>query len=404
MSNFCLVRQPVFGANGSLLGYEIRYEDVEDTGEAFGQLFQNGTFDLIRANLPAFLVCAPSQVISAELQQTDPSNLILLLPSSASVATDVLEALTRFRDAGGRIGLDGVREMESPSEALLPLASWIRLDIPQRDAPTVCRIRERLTVGNKGIKLLAYRVDSEAEHKVARECKADAYQGTFFSRAESVPTADLPQSSVSAIRLLGLARDPNVNDRTLEEVLETDPVLTFQLLQLVNSAAIGMRGVASIGQALRLIGRTTFQRWLAVAVAASRNASTDVDHELVRQAVARGRLLEQLTGGSRDAGTLFLVGLFSLLDTVFRIPLHEILERVALSEEATEALLDRTGPYADALSFAESYELGMFESAAELAEGMGIDPDTMTELYTNALQWTTDALGAMGSGTPTVRA
>ena len=64
------------------------------------------------------------------------------------------------------------------------------------------------------------------------------------------------------MRLMGLARDPNVNDRKLEDVLETDPVLTFQLLRLVNSAAVGMRGVSSIGQAVRLIGRTAFQRCL----------------------------------------------------------------------------------------------------------------------------------------------
>ena len=80
-------------------------------------------------------------------------------------------------------------------------------------------------------------------------------------------------------------------------------------------------------------------------------STSGVDQELVRQAVERGRFLEQLGGGPRDPGTLFLVGLFSLLDAVFRMSLSEILERVVLSEEANAALLDRTGPYADALSF-----------------------------------------------------
>ena len=191
-----------------------------------------------------------------------------------------------------------------------------------------------------------------------------------------------------------------MHDRTLEAVLETDPVLTFQLLRLVNSAAVGMRGVSSIGQAVRLIGRTAFQRWLAVAVAASRKSQTGVDQELVRQAVERGRLIEQLAGGSRDPGTLFLVGLFSLLDAVFRMSLPEILERVALSDDATAALLDRTGPYADALAFAESYELGMFESAAEVAKEMGVDPAKIGEMYTNALTWTNEALGAISEAPP----
>jgi EAL and modified HD-GYP domain-containing signal transduction protein len=222
----------------------------------------------------------------------------------------------------------------------------------------------------------------------------DGFQGAFFSRPEPLPAADMPQGTVAAMRLMGLARDQHVSDHQLEEVIATDPVLTFQLLRLVNSAALGGRGVASIGQALRLIGRNAFLRWLAVAVAAARKSKNGVDQELVRQAVERGRLCEQLAGGGRDSGTLFLVGLFSLLDAVFRMPLPEILERVVLSAEANEALIDRTGPYADAINFAESYELGLIENATEIAKEMGADPAKLGEFYTNAITWTADALGA----------
>jgi EAL and modified HD-GYP domain-containing signal transduction protein len=134
--------------------------------------------------------------------------------------------------------------------------------------------------------------------------------------------------------------------------------------------------------------------WPAVAVAAARKSKNGVDQELVRQAVERGRLCEQLVGSGRDAGTLFLVGLFSLLDAVFRMPLAEILERVVLSAEANEALIDRTGPYADAINCAESYELGLFENASEIAREMGVDPAKVGEFYTNAITWTAEALGA----------
>ena len=227
----------------------------------------------------------------------------------------------------------------------------------------------------------------------------DAFQGTFFSRPEPLPSADVPQNTIAALRLMSLARDPNVTDPELEDVISTDPVLTFQLLRLVNSAAIGGRGVASIGQALRLIGRAAFLRWLAVAVAAARHGNTAVDHELVRQAVERGRLLEQMHGHGRDAGTLFLVGLFSLLDAVFRMPMADLLARVTLSPEANDALLNRTGPYADAITFAESYELGLFENAMQIARDMGVDDSRVGDFYTNAITWTAEAIGAVLGGT-----
>lgn len=395
MSDFCLVRQPVFGSSGSLLGYEVRYSDSEDGQHALIQSFLSGTFDLVRGPQPAFIACTRSQLVENALHMVDPAAAILLLPRTLEADAEVLDALTRYRDNGGTFALDELSEVEAPSEALLSFASWVRVDARVDDPALVGRVCDRLLKRHAEVKIMAHHIEDLSQYEVALQVGVDAFQGVFFSSPEPVPAADLPQGTVAAMRLMGLARDPNVNDRKLEDVLATDPVLTFQLLRLVNSAAVGMRGVSSIGQAIRLIGRNAFQRWLAVAVAASRKSQSGVDQELVRQAVERGRLIEQLSGGPREAGTLFLVGLFSLLDAVFRMSLPEILERVALSDDAVAALLDRTGPYADALAFAESYELGMFEHATELAREMGVDTSNIGEMYTNALSWTNEALGSL---------
>lgn len=395
MSDSCLVRQPVFGTKGALIGYEIHYGNSEADQQSLIQSILSGSFELVRGRMPAFVTCGHQLLVEHALSMVDPATAILLLPPTIESTSEVIDAIRQYRDAGGHIGLDQLGEQESGSEDLLPYASFARVDARRGGADGLANTLDRLAARRPGIKLIVSHIAERAQYDVAKECGAEAFQGTYFSSPEPVPATDMPQSTVAAMRLMGLARDPNVNDRTLEDVLATDPVLMFQLLRLVNSASVGMRGVSSIGQALRLIGRTTFERWLAVAVAASRKSSTGVDQELVRSAVERGRLLEQLAGGGRDAGTLFLVGLFSALDSVFRMSLPEILERVALSDDATAALLDRVGPYADALSFVEAYELGMFEHASSLASDMGIDPSTLGVLYTNALTWTDEALGTM---------
>lgn len=396
MPSFCLVRQPVFGANGVLLGYEIRFRNAEDGQHAFSQSFLTGSFDVARANLPAFLVATREQLLDDAFQMGDPANAILLLPPDLLVDDDVVHAVARHRERGGTIVLDGLTDAVSPSEALLPQATWVRMDVRLLGADELSRVCARV-VGTGATRartprLLAGYVSDQTQYAATTALKFDAFQGMFFSRAEPLPAADLPSTTVSAMRLMGLARNENVKDRELEDVISTDPVLTFQLLRLVNSAATGLRGVSSIGQALRLIGRSAFMRWMAVAVAASRRSTNGVDQELVRHAVERGRLLEQLAGGPREAGTLFLVGLFSLLDSVFRMPLPEIVSRVALSDDATAALLEGTGPYADALAFADSYELGMFEHAQELATAMHVDPAKLNEFYTTAMAWTAETL------------
>ncbi|AMW03902.1 EAL and HDOD domain-containing protein [Gemmatimonas phototrophica] len=395
MSDFALVRQPVFGGTGSLIGYDIRFHDADGPG-SFAQSFLSGTFDIVRNRLPAFVASTREQLLADAFLVAEPGSVVILLPSSLTPDDEVNEAIARAIAAGFALALDEVGVTPSSAEAFLPHVAWARIDSRSGDPATINAICDRITrgLGKAGPRLVASHVEDLAQYEATLERGFDGFQGTFFSRPEPLPAADMPQSTVAAMRLMGLARDQKISDRQLEDVIATDPVLTFQLLRLVNSAALGGRGVASIGQALRLIGRNAFLRWLAVAVAAARKSKTGVDQELVRQAVERGRLCEQLAGGGRDSGTLFLVGLFSLLDAVFRMPLPEILERVVLSTEATEALIDRTGPYADAINFAESYELGLFENASEIAKEMGIDPNKLGEFYTNAIVWTAEALGA----------
>ena len=240
------------------MGYEIRYTDSEEGQQAFTQSLLNGTFDLVRGPQPAFVACTRTQLIDNRFQVVDPASAILMLPRTMTADPEVIEAIVRYRESGGSIALDDISEIEAPSESLIAYASWARIDVHSDDEAAVGRICDRLTQQQRAIKLLAHHIDDLSQYEVALQLGVDGFQGSFFSSPEPVPAAELPHSTVSAMRLMGLARDPNVNDRQLEDVLITDPVLTFQLLRLVNSAAVGMRGVSSIGQALRLIGRNAF--------------------------------------------------------------------------------------------------------------------------------------------------
>ena len=81
-----------------------------------------------------------------------------------------------------------------------------------------------------------------------------------------------------------------------------------------------------------------------------------------------------------------------LVDSVFRMPLADIVARVSLNADAVSALMDRTGPYAIALEFVDAHSLGLFERGAELAQEMGLNPRELPEMYANAVEWTESAL------------
>lgn len=73
----------------------------------------------------------------------------------------------------------------------------------------------------------------------------------------------------------------------------------------------------------------------------------------------------------------FTAGLVSRLDVVLGVPLADVLERLALSDDLQDALLRRTGPIAGLLTAVEDYEVG--ETAL---------PE-LTEAYVSAVAWAT---------------
>lgn len=395
MSEIFLVRQPIFDRADSAVGYELRFREPDDGGDAFARSYLSGSFEFLRAGLPAYVRCTREQLVERIFDAPEAKSLVVLLPPNLDPSEDVIDAVSSLSKRGVTVVLD---EFELPKEAgssmlsFLSHAAMVRIDLrtqdPTRIGPMVAALKRQ------GKRVIA---DHVGDAKLYQACVAlgfDVFQGAHFSRPEPLPATDLPTSTVTALRLLSLARDPDTPDRELERVISADPGVTYQLLRIVNSAALGGRGITSIPHALRLVGRNNVVRWLAMATATSRMGKKGSDDELVRQAVQRARFCEQMAvqGARVDKGTLFLIGLFSLLDSVFRMSMSEVLERVNLADDVKEALLDRSGPYATALHLTEAYELGLWEAAAEAAGEMGLEASLLPAMYSDAVNWASEQL------------
>jgi c-di-GMP phosphodiesterase len=391
MSDILIVRQPVFDRTDSAVGYELRFRPAGDEGDPFARSYLSGSFDVLRSGLPAYVRCTRRQLIDRIFDSADPSSLVVLIPPDVGIDAEVIAAVEALSKAGVATAVDefdGGPESATALGGLLAIVTHVRLDLRCYSPETLKPVATALRAQKK--RLIADHVEDLAMRRLCVELGFERLQGPHFSRPEPLPAAELPASTAAALRLLALARDPNTSDRDLESAVSSDPSLTFQLLRLVNSASSGGRGIQSIGHAIRLVGRSAFVKWLALAFAASRAGSSGVDNEIARQAVARARMCESI--GGRDAGMLFLIGLFSLLDSMFRMPLADVLERVNLAPEAREALLDRTGPFGDALNFVEAYELGLWEQAGALGKQLGVPEDRISSIYTDAVKFATEQL------------
>ena len=146
----------------------------------------------------------------------------------------------------------------------------------------------------------------------------------------------------------------------LENTLKRDPTLAFKLLRLINSPAFGMQvEVGSLGHAIMLLGYQRFKRWLALLLA---TASKDANLKpLLFASVRRGLLMEELVRHTADEemrNEMFICGVFSLLDRMFRQPFSDLLGSIPVPARVVQALVKRQGPFAPYLNLVNALEDG----------------------------------------------
>jgi EAL and modified HD-GYP domain-containing signal transduction protein len=110
-----------------------------------------------------------------------------------------------------------------------------------------------------------------------------------------------------------------------------------------------------------------------------------MDNALVRARFAETLGAERLPPA--DCDNLFLVGMFSLLHILLRVPPDEALLPLDLPAEVTEALLSGTGPYAGHLALVVACEQGDQERIALQAAQCDVSEGTVNVCHLEAILW-----------------
>jgi EAL and modified HD-GYP domain-containing signal transduction protein len=87
------------------------------------------------------------------------------------------------------------------------------------------------------------------------------------------------------------------------------------------------------------------------------------------------------------ADDFFLLGMFSLIDTILSRPLSEILKEIPIADDIKDALLGKNNRLRRIYDFALICEKGDWEKLPEQAERLGIQEARAYQLYLDALKW-----------------
>lgn len=196
------------------------------------------------------------------------------------------------------------------------------------------------------------------------------------------------------VRLLSLLiEDADTNE--IEKVFKQEPRLSFNLLRLVNSVSMGLTTkIATFRQALTLLGRRQLQRWLQLLLYAQQQQEKQTPDALMTLAAQRGKLMEALVKmGAHPSVDVdyhdraFMVGSFSLLDALLGMPMRDIVAKLNLAEDISQALLARQGALGAWLALLEACEQGNFAALRAGLLNHGVQITDFQQAQLQAYRW-----------------
>src|SRR5471032_2432805 len=399
---FYLGRQPILDRNQALFGYELLFRnapvgpanvgnDLTATAAVIAHASQLGMEKVIGDALG--FVNVDADVIMSDIFVFLPREKVVLeIVESMTVTPELRTRISELVGHGYTFALDDVTDDTGHVAALLPLVEYVKMDMRTVDPQVLASLAPRFKQEQK--KLVAEKVETREEFKTGLDLGFDYFQGYYFAKPAIITGKKLSPSQLAVMELMTLVTS-DADNMDIERAIKRDVSLALNLLRLVNTPAVGARQrIDSLSQAVTVLGRRQLQRWLQIMLYAEPSKRGHSMTPLLMLATTRGRLLELLAGKLRPsqrqaADVAFTVGIMSLMDTLFGIPMSEILAQIPVNEDVSEALLYRDGFFGDLLKLAECIERieEMEDHIVPTLRDLAMSTDELVELEMAAFEW-----------------
>jgi c-di-GMP-related signal transduction protein len=389
-----VARQPIVDKDQKVFGYELLFRNGMENAFSGGDGDEASRKTLDRSLLMGLdVLCDGRRAFVNCTKDTLIKGLVTLLPSTMTVVEvletvpadpDVMGACRNLKEAGYMIALDDYVTGDK-REALVELADIIKVDLQLTTEEQRAELIRRH--GPWRSRMLAEKVETQAEFATARDQGFVYFQGYFFRRPEILATRDMPASRLHYLRMLQEVSRPEVDIAGLERLIKPEASICYRLLRYLNSSMFGLRSeIHSVRHALSLLGEREARRWvrLVAAVAAGQDKTSD----LVLSALVRGRFGELLAPrvphGDSD---LFLLGLLSLIDSMLEMSMADVLEKIPLDKETKAVLLGQPSMLRPVYQLMLAHESGEWDAVGELCEKQSLESEDVAAFYWQAQEW-----------------
>ena len=396
-SNRVIARQAILDEARTVFGYELfdrSLQGAEHNAASDAQLLFNALSmaenDSLASRKTIFINCTHDSLAGGHLDLVAPERVVLEIPplplSQVDEIANYLPNLQELKRRGFRLAFD-YSILTRSYESWLPLASFIKFDLSILK-PEAIGSFVKLAQAKSQALLIAEKVESHKQYDMVKDLGVKLYQGYWFAKPVIVEGQSIRPAQANIIRLIDMVRKQSSTSE-IEEVLKHDPMLSFNLLRFINSAGFGMRTeVTSFKHAVMILGLNRLFKWAALLMTTSN--LDDMPPAVGATAVVRGRLMELLALerlSPEDCDNAFVVGVFSLLDTMLGMSMESALATVALPQQVVDALLHHSGPLAPFLDLTVACESADDAAFASAIKGLGLNSNHVNWAHLQALAW-----------------
>ncbi len=401
-----LGRQPILDTKRNIIGYELLFRDgyhshanVQDdftaTAAVITRAFSEFGISPVLGRYLGFININEEFLLSDLVELLPKRQVVLELLERTMVDRRVIARCRQLKEQGFLFAIDDLFEREDPRTALLDVTDIVKIDMKLVDKEKLPQLVRWLKL--YPIKLLAEKVDSPEDVQFCTELGFELFQGYYFAKPlVFAAKRNTAPSRLVLLRLMALVLSDAAHAE-IQQVFKQNPDLSYSLMRLVNSVAMGLPyKISSLSQALLVLGRRQLQRWLQLLLFTHQNGEVSVCNALTQLAAMRGRFMEllcvELPNTNKDyEDRAFMTGILSLLDTLLNMPVDEIADQLNLSDDIKHALLSHEGQLGQMLKLTKLLEQNDFPQIKAMIDTM--KPLTMrdlTQLQMRAMQWAND--------------
>ncbi|WP_391116966.1 EAL and HDOD domain-containing protein [Psychrobacillus sp. L3] len=404
-----VARQPIFTKNERIFAYELLYRDGQNN--SFPALDgDTATLDVL---VHSFLTIGINELAGEKLcfinftenllekevfAKFPTDRIVVEILEDIPITISLIQKIREIKSLGFLIALDDfvLQKNVTLYDELFSIVNFIKVDFLESTSTERLAIEQIVKANYPNVVLLAEKVETRAEFYEAKAAGYGLFQGYFFAKPEIVKGTVIPTNMAQYFRIINLLRDKSASIEEVADEIERDVSLSFKVLKMINSPAVRTKSkVRSIKQGVLMLGLEDLSHWLYVLLLRETKISYSGDSmALIEASLFRAKFCDLLARRKLlpNASEYFIIGMFSLIDTLLHRSMDQLLKELPFSDEVVATLACTETVMTPFLELAIACDEVRWNDMIVGAAILEIDHAVLNNFYIEARRWAAEIL------------